>query len=242
FVLAAAFFLAPPPPARGAARSNQVRIGLLTAVFLVGTAALSAVLAVVYVRIHWLGMGVVEYLLPYFLSMAVVLLLLRTFWPQDYGFPVAGELTSNLGQVLRGIGIFLGLVGALGSVVHMSLSNFMLNGPRILPFMGLALAFWLYFAQEEGLKRAVAGSLGPWAAGLVGLTAKLLMVGTWLLAAALPNPQPFLPLVTPIIAVLMLLLEALSYALHLLRYSSAGAATCTALTLAWITAASFPLV
>ena len=238
-VVAVGWFLAPAVQQRGA-RSNS-RIGLLTGLVMVSVAALSAVLAVAYVRVPWLRMGVVDYLFPYFVVMALVLLVLRLLWPRDYGYPVASDSPANLGHTLRGLGVFLGLLGAVGSVVHTSLSNFMLNSPRVLPLVVLALAYWVYFAQEEGLKRAVAGSLGGWAAWVVGVAGKVVIVLTWLMASALPNPQPFLPLVVPVIAVVLVFLETTSQVLRQWRYSAAGSATFMALTLAWVTAATFPL-
>lgn len=238
-VVAVGWFLAPAMQHRGARSSS--RIGLLTGLFMVSVAALSAVLAVAYVRVPWLHMGVVDYLLPYFVVMALVLLVLRLLWPRDYGYPVASDTPANLGHALRGLGVFLGLLGAVGSVVHTNLSNFMLTGPRVLPLVALALAYWVYYAQEEGLKRAVAGSLGGWAAWVTGVVGKAVIVLTWLMASALPNPQPFLPLVVPVIAVVLVFLEIMSQLLRQWRYSAAGSATFMALTLAWVTAATFPL-
>jgi hypothetical protein len=138
--------------------------------------------------------------------------------------------------------VFLGFVLAAGTVIHMNFSNFVPTAHRLLLMIPLVVGLWLFFVQEEGLKRAVANDAGPWAGLVVGLVGKLVIVLTWLGAAALPNPQPFLPLTMPVIAPVMFLLELMSYLLNRWRYPATAAATFTSLVMVWSVAVTFPLV
>jgi pimeloyl-ACP methyl ester carboxylesterase len=238
-VMAIASILAPATRVRESRSFKPV--SLLTGIVTLAVAAFSAVLACVYVRTPWAGLAVVDYLLPYFLVMAAVLLVIRMLWPRDFNFQLGSGVETALGDVIRAVGVFLGYIGAVGTVLHMDLSNYMLNTQRILPFVIMAVALWLYFVQEAGLKRAVEAGHGPWGSALTGIVSKLIIAGTWLGASALPNPQPVLSLTVPVVMVFMVLLELFSVLLTRLRYSTVAVSTFAALVLAWSLAASFPL-
>ena len=240
FVGVCAALLAPPDMRRSS--RNQPRVGFWTALVMLAVAAFSAVLAVVYLRLPWPRVAVLDYLLPYFLVMALVLLVLRQLWPREYGFTVFSQEESDPGAMLRGLGVFLGFAGAVGPILHMNLSNFLPVGARIIPLLATALGMWLYLAQEEGLKRAVSNEAGPALAALLGLGGKAIIVLTWLGAAALPNPQTFLPLVVPVVAAVLALLELFSYLMNRWRYPATGAAVFSAMVLSWMLIVSFPLV
>ncbi len=218
------------------------RMGMLTGLTTLVVAALSAVLATVYIRFPWLGLAVADYILPYFLTMATVLLVLRLLWSWDFGFPVLQSYESLLQELLRGTGVFGAFLVGVGTVVHMNLGHYIPSVPRLAPIAALAVGFWLYFAQEEALKKAVAAGGGPVAALVVGLVGKLAVVGTWLGATALPNAHPFLPLTIPVVLVVMVALEALSFILGRWRYPAAAVAAFVALVLAWTAGVTFPLV
>lgn len=237
-VIACGALLAPAGSQR--AHAGNVRVGFFTGLVTAAVAAFSAVLACVYVRLNFLHVAVADYLLPYFLVMALVFLILRLLWPRDFGFPLGFDKLPS--SVLRGIGIFLGFAGAVGPVIHMNLSNFMPTAARIFPIVVLAAGLWLYLVQEEALKRSVSADLGAWAGGLVGLISKALIVMTWLGATALPNPQTFLPLTVPVVAVLLVVLELFSYLFGLWRHSAATIAAFSALVLAWTMAVTLPLI
>ncbi|HYF93171.1 MAG TPA: alpha/beta fold hydrolase [Symbiobacteriaceae bacterium] len=239
-VLALAAFLS-PPEVRRAAR-NLPRVGFLTGLVMVAVAAFSAVLAAAYLRIPWPKLATTDYLLAYMLVMALVLLGLRLFWPREFGFPVAAEPDTDLGGLVRVTGIFLAFVGAAGTVVHMNAANFVPTAYRFFVMIPMALIFWLFFAQEEGLKRAIANDLGPWAGAVVGVAGKLVIVATWMGATALPNPLIFLPLTIPVVLPLFLVLEVFSYLLNLWRYPAGSAAAFSSLVLAWSLAVTMPLL
>jgi hypothetical protein len=191
---------------------------------------------------RWLHLAVMDYMLPYFLLMALVLLVLRLFWPKEFGYGIITDQERDLAGIGRGLVVFLGFVLAAGTIIHMNLNNFVPTAHRLLVMIPLVIGLWLFFAQEEGLKRAVANDAGPWAGLVVGLVGKLVMVLTWFGASALPNPQPFLPLTMPVIAPVMFLLELMSYLLNRWRYPATTTATFTSLVLVWSVAVSFPLV
>jgi pimeloyl-ACP methyl ester carboxylesterase len=222
--------------------SGHQNINMSTALVTLAVTAFSAVLATVYLRIPWLGVAAADYLMPYFLVMAAVLMVLRALWPRDFGFPVSLGQEPAGTSLLRGAGIFLAFVGTFGPVMQMNLGHFMPTAPRILPMMALAVVFWLYFVQEEALKRNVALYLSPLAAVLVGLAGKLVIILTWMGANALPNPPIFLALITPVSLALLLGLELISFFLGRWRYTSVAIATFAALVLAWSVAITFPLV
>lgn len=238
-VLTGASILAPSAIRNGGV---TVRIGPETGLMLLAIAALTSTLAGVYIRIPKVGVAVVDYLLPYFLVMAAVLLALRLLWPRDFAFPVTQGQELLPVSLLRGAGVFVGYVGAVGTVLHMNLSSYIPFGPRILPVLLLAAGFWPYLAQEEGLKRAISAGSGAWAAGAVGLGVKLLILGTWLGAGALPNPPAFLPLVTPVAAMVLIMLELVGLMLRRWQYSPAAIATFAAMVLGWSMGVTFPLV
>jgi pimeloyl-ACP methyl ester carboxylesterase len=238
FVLAVGNLVAPAESRRGG--RNPSRVGFLAGLMMVAVAALSAVLATVYLRIPWPPLAVADYLLPYFLVMAAVMLLLRLVWPQDFGYPLTDE-QNVLMSLVRGLGVFLAFAGAVGVVVQMSLSNFIPAGARVVPLVTVSAVFFLYFVQEEALKRAVAANRGLWASVLLGLFGKVVVVGTWFGAMALPNPQPFLPLIAPVILALLVVTELFSALLARWRYSAVATATLTALVLGWTVAVTFPL-
>jgi pimeloyl-ACP methyl ester carboxylesterase len=240
-VLAVGYLLAPPESRRSSSRS-QSRVGLLAGLMMLAVAAFSAVLAVVYVRTPWPRVAVVDYLLPYFLIMAAVLLVLRLVGPHDYGYPLLDDQESLLMAVARGLGIFLAFAGAVGVVIHMNLANFIPSGARLVPLAAISVVYFLYFVQEEALKRAVAANAGAWASVLLGVAGKLIIVATWFGASALPNPQPFLPLIAPVILVLLILSELFSAVFTRWRHSAATIATVVALILGWAVAVTFPLV
>jgi pimeloyl-ACP methyl ester carboxylesterase len=240
FVAVCAAVLAPAYARRGA--RNQQRAKFLTALVMLAVAAFSAVLAVVYIRFPWPRIAVLDYLLPYYLVMAAVLLVLRLVWPREYGYQVASQDGSDPAAMLRGLGVFLGLAGAAGPIIHMNLSNFMLEPARILPLLVVAAGLWLYQVQEEALKRAVSADAGPGAGALAGLVGKLVVVLTWYGAAALPNPQTFLPLTIPVLVIIMGMLELFSYLMNRWHYPAAGAAVFSALVMAWCTVVTFPVV
>lgn len=240
-VLTVGAMLAPAVDSRG--RTNgQARLGWITGLITLAVSSLSAVMASVYVRAPWTGMAVVDYLLPYFLVMATVLLLLRLLWPRDFGFPVTLPGQAVFPLMLRGFGVFLGFVGAVGPVIQMNLSSYIPTPARILPMLILGAGLWLFLVQEEGLKRAVANEHGSGAAFALGVIGKLIIAGTWLGSVALPNPNGFLPLTIPVALGLLLALECLGLALSRWRYPAVGVATFSALALAWSMAVSFPLI
>ncbi len=230
-----------PPASRGGGGA-VVRTGAGMGLVVLAIAALTAVLGSVYIRIPWIGVAVVDYVIPYHLIMALVLLALRLIWPRDYGHPITLGADSLPFAMLRGVAVFVGFIGAVGTVLHMNVSHFIPVGPRFVPILLLAVALWPYFVQEEGLKRAVVNGSNPWLAAVVGLAGKLVLVGTWLGAAALPNPPAFLALVTPVALVLLVGLELLGLVLRRWNYSPAAIATFSALLLGWSMGVTFPLV
>lgn len=238
-VLSGASILAPAPTRAGGA---TYRAGPGMGLVILAVAALTAVLAGVYLRLPGIGVAVVDYVMPYFLVMAGVLLALRLLWPRDFAYPVTLGTDIWPQAILRGTGVFIGYAGAVGTIIHMNLSSYIPLGPRILPILLLALGLWPFFVQEEGLKRAVASGSSPWLAVAVGVGAKLIMLGTWLGSAALPNPPAFLVLVTPVALTLMLALELLGFMLRRWHYGPVAIATFSALVLGWSMAVTFPLV
>lgn len=239
-VVATAAMLAPSHGSRYLSSMN--RPGWLAGVVALMIAALSAVMAVVYLRLPWIGLAVVDYLLPFFLVMAAVLLLLRLLWPRDFGFPVLEGAGLSGGGLLRGMGVFAAYAGAVVPVIHLNLSNHTPTVDRLLPMLLFALALWLFFVQEEALKRAVADSYGLVASLTMGLLGKMVLVATLYGSAALPNPQPFLSLTIPVMILLLLIIEFFSGLMLTWRYSAVAAATFTSLMLAWTTAVTFPFM
>jgi len=238
-VLAIAALLAPPESRAKGGRSPS--LGFLTGLVALSVAALSAVLAAVYLRTPWLGVAVQDYLLPYFGVMAAVLWLLRYLWPRDFAFPLTQGGDQIGGAVLRGLGVTLAYLGAVVPVIHTNLTHHMPNGERVIPLLASALVLWLYFVQEEGLKRAVVNSRGHLAGLVLGLVSKLVVIGTWLGATALPNPPIFLTLTIPITLVVLVVLEVIAAVMGALRFSSAASATVNAMVLAWSISVTFPL-
>ncbi|HWI61902.1 MAG TPA: alpha/beta fold hydrolase [Symbiobacteriaceae bacterium] len=230
-----------PPEVKRSVR-NLPRVGLLTGNVMVAVAAFSAVIAAAWFRIPWLKLAVVDYLLAYMLVMAAVFMALRLLWPRDFGFPVSTEPEADLGGLVRAGVLFLGFVGAVGTIVHMNLSNFVPTGHRVLLMIPLAIVLWLYMSQEEGLKRAISNELGPWAGFLTGLIGKFVIIATWMGASALPNPQAFLPLTIPVVLPVFLLIEVYSYALAIWRYPAGSVAAFSSLVLAWSMAVTMPLL
>jgi len=231
-----------PREGRWTSSGPPARVGLVTAIVTVAVAAFSAVLACVYLRIPWPRVAVLDYLLPYFLVMTVVLLVLRLFWPREFGFPLGNSQGSAVLSFLRGGVLFLGFLGAAGPIIHMNVSNFLPTSVRVAAMVPVAVVFWLYFVQEEGLKRAVASGISGWAGALVGVIGKGVVVLTWFGAAALPNPQSFLPLIAPVMLGVLLGLEFFSYLFARWRYPATATATFAALLLAWVALVTFPLV
>ncbi len=238
-VLSVAALLAPPESR--AKTGRQPSLGFLTGLVALSVAALSAVLATVYLRVSWVGVAVLDYLLPYFAIMALVLWLLRFLWPRDFAFPLTQGGDGVAGATLRGLGVTLAYLGALVPVIQMNLTHHMPTLPRIMPLLISAVVLWLYFVQEEGLKRAVAHQHGVVAGLGLGLISKLVIVGTWLGATALPNPPIFLTLTIPITVVVLVVLELIATFMGVQRFSSAAAATVNAVVLAWAVAVTFPL-
>ncbi|MGE5675495.1 MAG: alpha/beta hydrolase [Mycobacterium leprae] len=221
------------------ARPN-VRVGFLAALITLAVTALSAVVVTAYLRIPWLHIDITDYLLPYFLVAALVLLTLRWLWPKEFALPlVSGSWALDL---VRSVGVFAAFVLAVGAVIQLNISQFIPTSPRILPLIVLAIGFWLYFIQEEGLKRAVCADAGHWAAFVVGLLGKVVIALTWLGSSALPNPEPMLALTVPGVLVLAIGLEAFGFVLTRWRYSGTAVAAFTSLVLAWVVATTFPLV
>lgn len=239
-VLALGALLAPPPVRRFV--HNLPRVGFLTGLLMVAVSAFTAVIAAAYIRLPWPNLAVADYMLAYMLIMALVILGLRLFWPREFGFPVATDPEYDLGGLGRAGVLFLGFVGAVGTVIHMNLSNFMPTGYRLFLMIPVAIIMWLYTSQEEGLKRAVSNDVGPWAGLVVGVVGKLVIITTWLGASALPNPQPALPLMIPVVLLFFLLLELLSYILNLWRYPAGAVAAFSSLVLAWVVSVTMPLV
>ncbi|MFZ5825994.1 MAG: alpha/beta hydrolase [Bacillota bacterium] len=221
---------------------RQHSVGFMTGLVVLSVAALSAVLAAVYLRTPWVGVAVMDYLLPYFVVAAVVLWVLRQLWPRDFGFPLTQGADTLSSAVLRGFGIALAYLGAVVPVVHMNLTHHMPVEPRIVPLLLSALVLWAYFVQEEGLKRSVASQWGSFAGMLLGLATKLVIVGTWLGATALPNPPTFLTLTIPVTVTVLVVLEVLAAILGRMNYSAASIATLSSVVLAWAMATTFPLM
>lgn len=240
-VLTVGAMLAPGVDSRGRT-AGQARLGFVAGLVTLAVASLSAVMACVYLRLPWTGLAVIDYLLPYFLVMATVLMTLRLLWPRDFSFPITLPGQAVIPLSLRGVGVFLAFVGAIGPVVQMNLSSFIPTPARVLPMLVLAVGLWLYLVQEEGLKRAVANEHGPGLAFLLGVAGKLIIAGTWLGSMALPNPNAFLPITIPVALSLLLVLEFIGLVLSRWRYPAVGVATFSALVLAWSMAVSFPLV
>lgn len=230
-----------PPEVRRSAR-HLPRMSLVTAVAMVAVAAFVAVLGAAWFRIPWPKLAVTDYIMAYMLVLSLVLMALRLIWPRDYGFPVAAEPETDLGGLVRALVLLGVFVGVVGTVIHMNVANFVPSGSRVIMMIPLAIVLWLYGSQEEGLKRAVTNEFAPWAGVVVGVVAKLLIVVTWMGASALPNPQGFLPLMIPVVLPLFLLLEMVSYALNVWRYSPVGAAAFSSLVLAWSIAVTMPVM
>ncbi|MFZ5817033.1 MAG: alpha/beta hydrolase [Bacillota bacterium] len=238
-LLAVAWLLIPPE----VRTTGRVRpLGFLTGLIALSVASLSAVLAAVYLRLPWVGVAVLDYLLPYFAVAAAVLYVLRWLWPRDFGFALTQGADTVESALVRGMGVALAYLGAVVPVIHMNLAYHMPTLPRLLPLMLSALILWLYFVQEEGLKRAVAAEWGSLGALVLGLLGKGVIIGTWLAATALPNPPTFLTLTVPVTVVVLAVLEVLSAILSRMRYSSAASATLNAVVLSWAMAVTFPLV
>lgn len=232
--------LVTPPEVRTTGRTKGM--GFLTGLVVLAVAALSAVLVVVYLRIPWFGVAVLDYLLPYFAVAAVALFTLRGLWPRDFAFPVTQGADTLSSAAFRGGGIALAYLGAAVPVIHMNLSYHMVTAPRLVPLLVVGLILWLYFVQEEGLKRAVVAQWGHLAGLVLGLIGKLIIIGTWLGATALPNPPTFLTLTIPVTMVILIVLELLGAVLGRMRFSSATTATLNAFVLAWSIVTTFPLM
>lgn len=230
-----------PPEVRRLAR-HLPRMSLLTALGMVAVAAFVAVLGAAWFRIPWPRLAVADYIMAYMLVLSLVLMALRLIWPRDYGFPVAAEPETDLSGLVRALVLLGAFVGVVGTVIHMNVANFVPTGSRLLMMIPLAVVLWLYGSQEEGLKRAVTNEFAPWAGVVVGVVAKVLIVVTWTGASALPNPSGFLPLMIPVVLPLFLLLEVVSYALNVWRYSPVGAAALSSLVLSWSIAVTMPVM
>ena len=202
---------------------------------------LSAVLAAVYLRVPQVGVAVLDYMVPYFLVAAAVLLLLRVLWPREFGAPPWGGEERLWAAVLRGLAVALAFLGALVPVIHQNVTYFVPTVPRILPLVAMGLTYGLYAVQEEGLKRAVAG--GPSPGGfLMGLAAKALMAATWMGAGVLPHPPEHLPAVVPVAVAVLVALEIVNWALGALRLSAVSVALVNAVVVGWTAALLLPLV
>lgn len=234
-VLAVGYLLAPGDSPAGASPTPVVA---LTALATTAVAAFSAVLAGAFVRIPGLGLAVADYLVVYFLVMATVLAALRWVWPREFAFSLAPEAEPFFVSLLRGIGLFLGYAGGVGVVIHMNLSYFIPGLPRLGPFAALFVVLWVFFLQEEAMKRG----MNKWVAAFIGLVSRGIILATWLGAAALPNPPFFLPITIPVAGTLLVGLELIGLALRHWRFSPGSVATFQALVLAWSMAATFPLV
>lgn len=237
-VLAVGAILA--PSGRMHTYADQGRTGVLMGSVTLAVAALSAVLATVYLRVSWPHLLLFDYLLPYFLVMAAVLYALRLIWPRDFGFALSSEPWHM--AFGRGFALFLFYVGAVGTIVQMNLMHYRVGLGRALPLLVLAVVLWCYFVQEEGLKYAVVRRLGHGAGLAVGLIGRLVILATWFGAAALPNPQPLLPLMAPVILGLMVVLELVALVLRRWRYPAVSIATFLALVMALTLTAMAPLV
>lgn len=237
-VLAAASMLR---PAAGRGGRQQVRLGFATTLAAVAVALLTAVLAVVYVRLPYMSIAVLDYLVPYFLVAGVVLLLMRLLWPREFAAPLVQGNEGPVGALLRGLAVALVFLGAVAPVIHLNLTGHLPNWPRVLPMTLAFLVFLGYFAQEEALKRVVGAQSSTWAGLALGLVTKLLVVATWLGAVVLPNPPVFLNLTLPVTVPLLVVLEVIGLALARMRFSSLSIAMFHAVVLAWVTGATFPL-
>jgi hypothetical protein len=226
---------------RASADSTTARMGLITALITMAVTAFSAVLASVYLRAPWIHLSLAEYMLPYFAVMAVVLFLLRVIWPNDFGFAWGAQKPVGT-ELLKASGIFLGYLGGFGVVLQMTLSHYVPTAPRLWPMALIAVCLWFYIVQEEAIKRVVSRSHGPWAGLLVGVVGKLLIAATWVGSGALPNPQPVLTLITPVILIFFAVTEVLTFYLRRWRHSVITSATVVTLILAWTMAVTFPLV
>lgn len=238
-VLAVAALLMPREVRTG---GRQQGMGFFTGLVVLSVASLSAVLATVYLRTPWIGVAVMDYLLPYFTVAAAVLWILRQLWPRDFAVPLVQGTDTLSSAILRGFGIALAYLGAVVPVIHMNLTHHMPAAPRIVPLLLSALILWGYFVQEEGLKRAVVSQWGAFAGLILGLATKLIIIGTWLGATALPNAPTFLTMTIPVTLVVLVVLEVLATILGRMNYSSASTATLSALVLAWAMATTFPLI
>lgn len=228
-----------PNPRHGGRR--QRGIGLATGLAAVAVSLLSAVLASVYLRLPWLDIAVLDYMVPYFLVAAAVLLLFRALWPREFGGLSIGGAETVLAALLRGLAVALAFLGALVPVIHQNVTYFVPTMPRILPLIAVGVVYWLYAVQEERLKRAVAG--GPSPGGfLLGLVAKLLMAATWVGAGVLPNPPASLPAVIPVALAVLVVMEALNCALAVLRFPAVSVALVNAVVIGWTAAVMLPLV
>jgi len=237
--LAAASGLVQPRLARTGSRTRPT--GLAAGLVAVAVALLSAVLAAVYWRLPQLGVALLDYLLPYFLVAAAVLLLFRTLWPREFGVPLLQPGEPLPAAVMRGVAVALAFVGAVVPVIHLNVTHFLPNQPRLLPLAAATLVFWLYAVQVEGLKRAVAG--GPSPGGLaLGLGAKLVMVATWVGAGVLPRPPALLAAVAPRLFGALVLLELVDWGLAAMRFSPVSIALTEAFILGWSAAVVLPLV
>lgn len=237
-VLAVAALVRPNPRQGGRWHSP---VGFVTGLAAVAVSLLSAVLAAVYLRVPRLGVAVLDYMVPYFLVAAAVLLLLRVLWPREFGaLPWAGG-DGIPAALLRALAVVLAFLGALVPAIHQNVTYFVPTVPRILPLVASGLVFWLYAVQEEALKRAAAG--GPSAAGFaLGLAAKLLMAATWVGAGVLPNAPAFLPDVVPVALAVLSGLEVVSAALAALRFAAVSSALVQAVVFGWAAAVMLPLV
>jgi hypothetical protein len=206
--------------------------GLVSGLAAVAVAALAAALVGIYIRLDWLGMPSVNYLLSFFLTMAVVLGILRLIWPRDFAVPMVNGYPV-VGSILQGMviaGVFLLTVSAS---IHLHLGWFFPAIPDLLVLLVTAVGLWAYFLQEEGLKNALARTQGLFFALVLGLGSKLILGLVWYGTNYLPNPPSFVGITIPVALIGLLLVEALSAFLRDWRFGAIAISVFTAVVIAW---------
>lgn len=232
--------LAPVRPTKAPGVGTLPAAGLLTGLVALAVAALAAALVGVYIRPGTLGIAVVDYLLPFFTVMALVLGILRIIWPRDFAVPVVTGYPV-LGSLLQGVTLALIFLATAGTSIHFNLGWFLPTLPRLLPMLITAAGLWLYFLQEEGLKDALARSRGLLFALVLGLGSKLVIALVWQGTKFLPNPPSFEVITIPVALAGLLLLEALSAALRVWSFGPVAISVFTSVVIAWTVAVILPL-
>ncbi len=152
--------------------------------------------------------------------------------------PAAGAASERFRAVLLGIVAFAVVYATFGVAVTRLFFNLLLDGQRCLWFVCVSILFLpLGIGLESALRpagggRAVARSLAAKGLLLAGLALAIFVFGT------LP---PVIGLMIPSLAIILPIIEAVAARLYAVSGSPIASGVLTALFLAWIPAAIFPI-